>query len=96
MVWSKKSYDMYSANASDRAAGRASGQRKGWDGCVKGSGIAHARLSDARSIYMLKDVTVEECTADGMVLSFKSVDRPAPQAAVPQRPGPRPTVSGSD
>lgn len=82
--------------AREAGSGQASGQRKGWDGCVKGSGIAHARLSSARSVYTLHDVTVEECTANGMVLSFKSVDRPAPQAAVPQRPGPRPTVSGSD
>lgn len=67
----------------------ATGRRKGWDGCVKGSHFASVSLTDSSRSYQLSDVTVAECTADGMVLSFtKLASSLVPKASI--------TVSGSD
>lgn len=74
----------------DVASGQASGRQRGWDGCVKGVKYAEIGLSDRRGSYRLSDVTVEACTADGAVLSFKTVS-----ATGPQRPTATLTISGS-
>lgn len=74
----------------DVASGQATGRRKGWDGCVKGVKFADVGLSDSSGSYRLSDVTVEACTADGAVLSFRTVS-----ATGPQRPTATMTISGS-
>jgi hypothetical protein len=41
--------------------------------------LADTGLSDSSGSYRLSDVTVEPCTADGAVLSFKTVSATGPQ-----------------
>jgi hypothetical protein len=64
----------------DAASGQATGRRKGWDGCVKGSHIASANLVHRDLAYRFTDVTVVECSAEGMVLSFADVSRSSSSA----------------
>ncbi|MFO6447290.1 hypothetical protein ACLBKU_09120 [Erythrobacter sp. NE805] len=75
--------------AREAATGQATGRRKGWDGCVKGNHIAQANLVHRDLAYRLGGATIEECTADGMVLSFDTVTTErVPRAIL--------TVSGSN
>lgn len=77
----------------DAASGLATGRRsKGWNGCVKGSHIASASIVHRDLAYRLTDLTVAECSADGMVLAFAS----ASAAPVRDRPVATATISGSN
>jgi len=78
----------------DAGSGQASG-RKGWDGCVKGTHFASVTLTARGSSYTLGDATVDACSADGMVLAYRSVTKDRPAAAA-QAPAPRATLSGSN
>ena len=66
----------------DSSTGMASG-RKGWDGCMKGGRYAVMNIVHRDIAYRMTDVTVTECTADGMVLSFDKVSSSAfPRPAI--------------
>lgn len=78
----------------DAASGLATGRRsKGWDGCVKGTHIASAHIIHRDLAYRFTDLTVEECSAEGMVLSFSSAT--AASSSV-QPPAASATISGSN
>lgn len=81
--------------AREAGSGMATGRRKGWDGCVKGTHFSSVKLAGRSSGWTLSDVMVEECTADGMVLRYHGItpDSPAPAQ---QAPAPRATISGSN
>jgi hypothetical protein len=75
--------------AREAGSGMATGRRKGWDGCVKGARLGAVGLVHRDLAYRMTGAVVEECTADGMVLSYEKItwDR-VPRATL--------TVSGSN
>lgn len=71
--------------------------KKGYDYyCAKGVPKVIILMTDGMARYTLTDAKVETCSQDGMVLSFKTVDRTPPPAPAQQAPAPRATLSGSE
>ena len=80
--------------AREAGSGMATGRRKGWDGCVKGTHIASAQIVHRDLAYRFTDLTVEECSADGMVLSYASATTASSSSSSSSSSAPAPAPAG--